>query len=510
MTTETLCIMLVEDSEHDQALFKRALKGAEPSWRLSIFERADAALAAFRDAPESFAFIVADYNLPGMNGLALHKEIRAAGSAAPFVLLTGAGSEYVAVEAIKEGVDDYIVKDRLGTYLDILPVKIPEILHRANDRRARIKAEAELSRSRLEAEIIFNNSQAGILYVRLTGELAKINPRFGEILGYEDVAELAGLNMDDLRYPEEDERDWLQATLSPIVSGRRISVEFRLKRKDGSPVWCRLDGKSTSEDNAADKEAGVIWVVEDITEARRQEKIREDMDKMFRHDLKSPLNGIINIPRLLIEEGDNLTAEQVSHLKMIRQSGYMMLELINQSHDLYKMEYGTYEYAPKQVDLAAVIATLVDNLSYKAARQNVAISTLLPIAATEKGAEPRIMIQAEEMLLYSMLSNAMTNAIEASPSGAEATLTVSMNESVLIAIHNQGAVPKEIRDAFFGKYVTFGKEHGTGLGAYSARLMARMMRGDITMETDDEEGTTISIRLPLTTEKGDEAPRAPQ
>jgi signal transduction histidine kinase len=65
-----------------------------------------------------------------------------------------------------------------------------------------------------------------------------------------------------------------------------------------------------------------------------------------------------------------------------------------------------------------------------------------------------------------------------------------------IAIHNQGSVPEAIRESFFEKYVTAGKQSGTGLGTYSARLMAETQNGSIHLETSDAEGTTVTIRMP--------------
>jgi len=65
----------------------------------------------------------------------------------------------------------------------------------------------------------------------------------------------------------------------------------------------------------------------------------------------------------------------------------------------------------------------------------------------------------------------------------------------MIRIHNQGAVPREIRDKFFDKYTTVGKSGGTGLGSYSAKLMAETQGGSIHLDTSEETGTTVTVRL---------------
>jgi signal transduction histidine kinase len=96
-----------------------------------------------------------------------------------------------------------------------------------------------------------------------------------------------------------------------------------------------------------------------------------------------------------------------------------------------------------------------------------------------------------------MLSNLIANAIEASPPAKIVTIDLHKNRESIIAIHNAGSIPIEIRHRFFEKYATAGKPTGTGLGAYSALLMAKAHGGTIDMETSDEDGTRLRVHLPL-------------
>ncbi len=70
-----------------------------------------------------------------------------------------------------------------------------------------------------------------------------------------------------------------------------------------------------------------------------QNKLREDVHRITRHDLKSPLNAIVGIPQILMMN-DSLSKAQVEDLKLIEDAGYQMLEVINFSLDLFKMEQG--------------------------------------------------------------------------------------------------------------------------------------------------------------------------
>src|SRR5690349_2503841 len=106
-----LRILLVEDSEHDAAAFHRAFRKASAPCHIARCERAEEALAQLSKPATCFELVVADYKLPGMSGLELYRELRTSNIPIPFVLLTGAGAENLAVEALKAGVDDYIIKD---------------------------------------------------------------------------------------------------------------------------------------------------------------------------------------------------------------------------------------------------------------------------------------------------------------------------------------------------------------------------------------------------------------
>ncbi len=222
--------------------------------------------------------------------------------------------------------------------------------------------------------------------------------------------------------------------------------------------------------------------------------LRDDVERIMHHDLKSPLNGILMAAHMLLGES-GLGEEQVELLKMVEKSGYTMLEMISRSLDLYKMEQGLYRFAPQPVDLIPVIRRVLDD--------NGALVRTLQINATmrvdgreAKGGEV-FMVPGEATLCYSLLANLTKNAMEASPERGGVAVDLRHDAGVFsIAIHNQGAIPEEIREHFFDKYATAGKSSGTGLGTYSARLMIQTMGGEIGFDSSAERGTTVTVRFP--------------
>ena len=108
----------------------------------------------------------------------------------------------------------------------------------------------------------------------------------------------------------------------------------------------------------------------------------------------------------------------------------------------------------------------------------------------------QFIISDDRLLAYSMLSNLIKNAVEASPERKEIVIAMEDGESPSVSIRNHGTVPVEIRDTFFDKYATAGKSGGTGLGTYSARLIAETLGGNIKLDTSDDTRTTIRIVFP--------------
>ena len=160
-----LRILLVEDSEHDAVAFHRAFRKAATLCDIALCERAEEALARLYDQAASFDLVVADYKLPGMSGLELYRELRTSNISIPLVLLTGAGAEYLAVEALKAGVDDYIIKDVRQGYIDLLPLVLPEVVQRYRARLEHQRIQNALSERESQLRLVTDALPVGISYV---------------------------------------------------------------------------------------------------------------------------------------------------------------------------------------------------------------------------------------------------------------------------------------------------------------------------------------------------------
>ena len=381
-----------------------------------------------------------------------------------------------------------VMADAQGKVLGVLIASI--------DTTERYSMERALAHERERLALLVRATKAGFMDWDAVAGTQAFSERFKEMLGYPRDADTSTwpplfemMHPDDREPMREAFRDMLRRVAN---TGDRLHgpLEYRLRKADGSYLWVRGEGLAQIGEDGRTRRFLTSYV--DITHLREMNlaleesvRLREEVDRMSRHDLKTPLNAIIGLSRLLREEVE-MSKEDADVVARIEQAGLRLLSMINLSLNMFRMEQGSYPFAPKTVSLREVLDQGARDLRAHAAAKKltVAIEGENSIA------------WGEELLCYSLFGNLVKNAIEASPEGG--TVSVSLSRAggeIVVRVHNDGAVPEPIRARFFEKYATSGKSGGTGLGTYSARLMARVQLGDIEMQTAEESGTTLIVRL---------------
>lgn len=219
-------------------------------------------------------------------------------------------------------------------------------------------------------------------------------------------------------------------------------------------------------------------------------RLREDVENIARHDLKGPLCSIIGVPEFLLMHCD-FTDDQRSLVKTVEEAGYIMLEMINRSLDLFKMENGMYDFRPEPVDIITVMRQVMAELASIITAKTLSLALLIDGRPVRDG--DKVVASVERFLCHSMFSNLLKNAVEASPPAQAITIDFGRGANVTTSIDNAGEVPAEIREHFFDKFVTAGKRTGTGLGTYSASLIARTQKGTISLDTSTAGRTCVKV-----------------
>ncbi|WP_245577028.1 PAS domain S-box protein [Maridesulfovibrio zosterae] len=340
------------------------------------------------------------------------------------------------------------------------------------------------------------NAPVSVVVTDITGAITYVNPYFSVETGY-SREEALGQNPRILKSGKHDD-EFYKGMWETVSRGETWRSELLNKKKDGSLYW---ESASISPVYNKGEIVSYVAVKEDINDRKDLECLKNDIDLIMRHDLKTPLNGIIGLPGLLLMD-DNLTDEQRHLIKVIEDSGHNMLHMIDLSLDMFKMEKGEYEYSPIKVDILGVARQVIEQSCSKSSTCKVGIETFLNNNKTDENS--KMFVYGEERLVYSLMSGLIINAIEASSAGEVVRIEFFSIGISAINICNKGVVPQQIRDNFFQKFVTEGKRLGTGIGTYSAKLMADTMHYDLTMKTSDSANETcIRIIIPSEMQKQD-------
>jgi PAS domain S-box-containing protein len=358
----------------------------------------------------------------------------------------------------------------------------------------RVEAEQRLRESRRLYRDLVEQSHFIVLEVDTRGKVFFIN-RYGlEFYGFEE-GELIGREAIGPLLPETDEQGLnLRAHFRELLERKsgHTFTEAEVLRRNETRATLSL-GTSVIVDEMG-QATGVLCIGIDITARKAAEKLKEDVERIVRHDLKSPLMGIIGLPRLM-QADENITDRQREMLQVVEEAGMQMMDLINQSLTLYKLESGTYRHEPQPVDWLAIIMRAVRDTTLHR-EMDCRVDASLDGQAVRD--DMRLDIQGDSTLLYGMTANLLKNAMEAS-GGQPVRVDVTSGNPCVLEIRNRLPVPDEVRRNFFDKYSTYGKHNGTGLGTYSAKLAAEAHGGTISMDTSNETGTTVRVALP----KGD-------
>jgi diguanylate cyclase (GGDEF)-like protein/PAS domain S-box-containing protein len=262
--SKAIKLLVVEDSEDDARLLIRTLRRGGFEVQHERVESAAAMAAALQR--QSWDAVVSDYNMPGFSGLDALGVLRAMEPDIPFVLVSGTAGEELAVDALKAGVGDYVLKKNLSR----LPLVLERELAEAEVRRARRQSEVELRKLSLAVR----QSGTGIVITDPKGAIDFVNPKFEAMTGY-SASEIMGRNPRFLGSgltPPETYRDLWET----ITAGREWHGEIQNRKKTGELYWEVLHISPVFDDSG-----GIlhfIAVKDDVTEKKRVEaELRESV-----------------------------------------------------------------------------------------------------------------------------------------------------------------------------------------------------------------------------------------
>jgi PAS domain S-box-containing protein len=349
----------------------------------------------------------------------------------------------------------------------------------------RKKAEEALRRSEETYRIYLESSPVAFFVANTEQKYIQVNDRATKLLGY-SREEFMEMTIFDVVFKEDI--PLTQEQYAELKQYGKSVREFRLKRKDGKPVYVILNVVLLSDGKA-------LAFCEDITERKKLEKMLQVNERlaaigatagMVGHDIRNPLQAMLSDIFLIKSELASLTGEidaQVSEsLDSLENNILYINKIVADLQDYSRMLAPEF----KTVELSEVIVNVFDTIFVP---ESIVLSVNL------KGVSN---VKTDPALLQRVLTNLVNNAVQAMPKGGKLSVTgVVENGKLQITVSDTGVgIPEEIQSKVFEPMFTT-KAKGQGLGLAVAKRLTKSLGGNITFESQEGKGTKFTIELPI-------------
>ena len=498
-------VLLIDDNPDDRVFVRRALARELDALEVQEAGNAEALARALEAGP--FDLVITDYALGFTDGFIVLDTLKSKWPECPVILCTGTISEDIAVKALRQGLDDYVLKDPQRI------MRLPAAVRGAID-HARQRAAARAAERRYET--LFQGAPVGLVRSLPDGRMLAANAAAARIWGYPDIVALLSVNAREL-YADADDRPRLVA----MIEHNEVVQDFEVhaRRGDGTLIWVTLGARA--EKDADGQVLHYEWSVADITERKRLESELRQAQKLegigqlaggIAHDFNNLLTVITGRSYLVLAQ---LPADHAvrRHVDLIQTTAERAAALTRQLLAFSRKQV----LEPKVLDVKAVVTGLAPMLR-RLIGENLEFAV---VAAPELGA-----VKADPSQLEQIILNLAVNARDAMPQGGTLTIetaNVELDETyarrhpganagrfVMLAVSDTGhgmdaAVKARIFEPFF---TTKDPGKGTGLGLATVFGIVKQSGGSIGVYSEPGHGTTFKVYLPRVDETIDQAATA--
>ncbi|MGH9445692.1 MAG: ATP-binding protein [Terriglobia bacterium] len=535
-----LNVLLLENDPADAELCLQELRKAGFEMRSDVVP----SLEEFRLKIEEsdYDVILADYNLGVSSGLDGFEYLKEKGLPIPFILVTGAVGDAFAVECIKRGISDYVLKEHLTR----VPVAVhnaleeealrrertqAEKMRRENERRLNedletrveertaeleaanrelqveiaerrraanilLSAQQALAQLQLQQELILNSAGDGICGLDASAHCAFMNPAGARMLGWKPEA-LIGKSWDEVwRHTKPG------GALGPQEECQILAaLKSGVLRKEASTIVWRKDGSSFPVDfvvtpirSEPGQISGAVVVFHDVTERLALERMKDEFISLVSHELRTPLTAIRSALGLLASGKLCLAPGGCQPVIAVGLSNAdRLVRLVNDILDIGRIESGQVKLEKIVCAAAGLMTEAADSMRAGAEALGISLS-VIPSAAT---------LSAEPGRITQVLTNLIDNALKFSPRSSVIRLSAETTDSeVVFRVEDGGrGIPAGKLTSVFEKFqqvdASDSRERGgTGLGLAICRTIVAQHGGHIWAESTLGDGSIFSFTLP--------------
>jgi len=482
-------VLLVEDSRTEAAMFREMLFAARGSgYQLETVGSLSEGLE--RISLEKYDVAVIDLGLPDSMGLSTYESVRSASPGLPVIILSGLDDESVALEALRKGAQDYLVKGRIDANM------LSQSIRYAIERKC---LEQEKKESERRYRDLYEEAPEAYFSIGADGRIEEVNRRACELLGYERD-QFLDVPVFNLYADTEHGREKAVEVFRRFRQGESVSdVELQMVTAGGDILWVS-QGVRPVRDSSGDV-VGSRAIVVDISKLKNAEAKAEshadDLRQMIdvaAHEFRHPATVFKGYATLLLEHGGDLEEYVVQEaLKDIDEATVRLTRMINKLLDTSRIERGKMALDYKKVDPDALLRRSVQEIKMVEYGRGFNIT----------GTGDCSIFEGDPERIRDVLINFLSNAANYSPptEGIDVWCVEEQGHAVFRVADRGPGIPENDRDKIFERFVKLDDvlhdNPGIGLGLYIARSYVLAHEGWIGVEDREGGGSVFSFGIPL-------------
>jgi len=509
MVERNVRVLLVEDNPGDARLIQEFLSDTKmTSFQVEVVERLSDSLEAL--SGRRFDVVLLDLSLPDSSGLETLAKVLSSTQKVAIIVLTGLSDEGLALEAMRKGAQDYLVKGHVDEHL------LSRAIRYAIERK---RAEEALRESEEKYRTILESIEDGYYEVDIAGDFTFFNDSMCRILGY-TKDELMGMN--NRQYIDQESAKRVYQTFNKVYNTERPSKGFDLEfiKKDGTKRY--VETLVSLMKDSEGQPIGFRGIVRDISSRKKVEEEQKRLETQLQraekmeaigtlaggvaHDLNNVLSGIVSYPDLLL-----MQLPEDSPLRnpifTIQKSGQKAAAIVQDLLTLARRGVSVTE----AVNLNNTVTEYLISPEYETLKE------FHPVVTFKKDLKEDILyVLGSPVHLSKTIMNLVSNAAEAMPEGGEILIStenryidkpirgyenVKEGYYVTLTVSDTGTgISKEDMEKIFEPFYTKKKmgRSGTGLGMAVVWGTVKDHKGYIDVQSAEGKGTTFTLHFPAT------------
>lgn len=453
--------------------------------------------------------VISDYSLPQFDGFTALTIKNSLAPDIPFILVTGSVNEETAVEIMKAGADDYVIKDNLSR----LGAAIRSAIAKKDALRKKETAQIALRESEERFRLAVENSPVPVMIYDEDGKVLILSKGWTRFSGYTitDIPTVGDWTKAAYGSKNGAEKDYIDGLFT--ISETKDNGEWTIRTKDGDTrIW---EFHTTPLGRVSEGKKVLQSLAIDVTESRKMQEMltrerdrAEENDRLktaflhnISHEIRTPMNAIIGFTSLIAEPGQS-DSQRASYSEIIMNSCNQLIDVVSDIIEISNIEAGILTCRKERFNVNTQMASLHRQYQVKAAEKNLMFNYVTKIPENEA------VIETDLSKLVSILTSLLNNAFKFTQEGTVELGCEKEDDFLRFYVSDTGiGIPEEEHEKIFDRF--YQVEHtaarsyeGAGLGLSISKAYSEFLGGGIRVESAPGRGSLFVFTIPC--KKGDD------